>query len=357
MTSDLADPDSADASASEDTTVRTGGRPLAHQGATRPTRCSPASCSPTRSRASNSGPQDATGVTLTDTLPAGVTFESATPTQGTCSEASGTVTCALGTIANSAAARASRSRSAAQSAGTITNEAERHIRSHDPDSANNSASADDDGRPGRRPVPHEDRLPRPGAGRRAGHLHAHRAQRRARRTRPRRPSPTRCRAGSRSTPPHRRRAAARSLRAPSPARSARSPTKGPPRSRSCVRPSAPGTITNQASVSSSVRRPEHREQLRHGADDASPRQPSATRGPRARPRCGPRWCRPTTSARAPNRLHGPPLGSASCNPPVQRSSFLTIGSPDANAQALEHGRLPAPGGDHRRSRWTPTRPT
>ena len=37
---------------------------------------------------------------LTDTLPAGVTFDSATPSQGSCSEASGTVTCALGTIAD-----------------------------------------------------------------------------------------------------------------------------------------------------------------------------------------------------------------------------------------------------------------
>ena len=33
-------------------------------------------------------------------LPARVTFDSATPSQGTCSESSGTVTCALGTIAN-----------------------------------------------------------------------------------------------------------------------------------------------------------------------------------------------------------------------------------------------------------------
>ena len=50
--------------------------------------------------AHNAGPQDATGVTLTDTLPGGVTFDSATPSQGSCSQASGTVTCALGTIAD-----------------------------------------------------------------------------------------------------------------------------------------------------------------------------------------------------------------------------------------------------------------
>jgi hypothetical protein len=31
-----------------------------------------------------------------------------------------------------------------------------------------------------------------------------------------------------------------------------------------------------------------------------------------------------------NRMHGPPLAYASCNPPVATSSQLTIGSPDAN---------------------------
>ena len=33
---------------------------------------------------------------------------------------------------------------------------------------------------------------------------------------------------------------------------------------------------------------------------------------------------------APNRTHGPPLAFPSCNPPVQSSASLTIGSPDAN---------------------------
>jgi hypothetical protein len=35
----------------------------------------------------------------------------------------------------------------------------------------------------------------------------------------------------------------------------------------------------------------------------------------------------------PNRTHGPPLAFPSCNPPVQGSSFLTVGSPDANGAA------------------------
>jgi len=32
----------------------------------------------------------------------------------------------------------------------------------------------------------------------------------------------------------------------------------------------------------------------------------------------------------PNRTHGAPLAFPSCNPPVQSSGFLTVGSPDAN---------------------------
>lgn len=35
---------------------------------------------------------------------------------------------------------------------------------------------------------------------------------------------------------------------------------------------------------------------------------------------------------APNRTHGPPLASPSCNPPVAESSALTVGTPDANGQ-------------------------
>jgi choice-of-anchor C domain-containing protein len=52
----------------------------------------------------NNGPEPATGVTLIDTLPAEVIFDSATPTQGSCTPESGTVTCDLGDLANGAPA-------------------------------------------------------------------------------------------------------------------------------------------------------------------------------------------------------------------------------------------------------------
>jgi hypothetical protein len=35
----------------------------------------------------------------------------------------------------------------------------------------------------------------------------------------------------------------------------------------------------------------------------------------------------------PNRTHGPPLAFPSCNPPVQSSTAITVGSPDANGAA------------------------
>ncbi len=48
----------------------------------------------------NNGPNPAQGATVSDVLPGNVTFVSATAPQGTCTHASGTVSCALGTIPN-----------------------------------------------------------------------------------------------------------------------------------------------------------------------------------------------------------------------------------------------------------------
>jgi uncharacterized repeat protein (TIGR01451 family) len=52
----------------------------------------------------NNGPDPSTDATVTDTLPAGVTFVSATPSQGSCSQSAGTVTCMLGPLAGGASA-------------------------------------------------------------------------------------------------------------------------------------------------------------------------------------------------------------------------------------------------------------
>jgi uncharacterized repeat protein (TIGR01451 family)/LPXTG-motif cell wall-anchored protein len=47
----------------------------------------------------NAGPSDTRGVQIVDTLPAGVTFVSAAPDDGSCSESSGTITCDIGDLA------------------------------------------------------------------------------------------------------------------------------------------------------------------------------------------------------------------------------------------------------------------
>ena len=88
----------------------------------------------------NAGPQAATGVTVTDDLPAGVTFDSATPTQGSCAEAGGEVACALGTVASGDAASVELKVTAVDP-GAITNEAGVTSDIADPRPADNRASA------------------------------------------------------------------------------------------------------------------------------------------------------------------------------------------------------------------------
>jgi uncharacterized repeat protein (TIGR01451 family) len=90
----------------------------------------------------NNGPSNATGVSLTDTLPANVAFVSATPSQGTCSQAAGVVTCPLGAINNGANATVTIVVTpAAAAVGSISNTATATATEADPNAANNSASA------------------------------------------------------------------------------------------------------------------------------------------------------------------------------------------------------------------------
>lgn len=86
----------------------------------------------------NGGPATATGVSVVDTLPAGVTFVSATPSQGTCS-GTGPVTCSLGSLTNGATATISLVVQSAATGGSITNTATVSSTTTDPNPANNTA--------------------------------------------------------------------------------------------------------------------------------------------------------------------------------------------------------------------------
>lgn len=70
----------------------------------------------------NAGPSTATNVVVTDTLPAGLTFVSANPSQGTCNAAS-PVTCNIGTLLNGASATITLVANVTATSGTITNSA------------------------------------------------------------------------------------------------------------------------------------------------------------------------------------------------------------------------------------------
>jgi aldose sugar dehydrogenase len=86
----------------------------------------------------NNGPSPATSVVVTDNLPAGVSFVSATPAQGSCSGAT-TVTCNLGSLARNGSTVINIV-IVPQSAGTLTNNASVALSENDPDLADNSVS-------------------------------------------------------------------------------------------------------------------------------------------------------------------------------------------------------------------------
>ena len=90
---------------------------------------------------SNSGPDDAPGVVLTDDLPGSVAFGSATPSQGSCSHSAGTVTCPLGTITPGAPATVAIVVTP-NSPGTLTNSASVSSDVADSNPANNVDSED-----------------------------------------------------------------------------------------------------------------------------------------------------------------------------------------------------------------------
>lgn len=85
----------------------------------------------------NNGPDPATGVAVTDPLPAGLSFVSATASQGSCVNQAGTVTCNLGSLADDATATATI-RVTPQTAGSVSNSASVAGAQIDPIAANNT---------------------------------------------------------------------------------------------------------------------------------------------------------------------------------------------------------------------------
>jgi fimbrial isopeptide formation D2 family protein/uncharacterized repeat protein (TIGR01451 family) len=91
----------------------------------------------------NHGPSASSAVTVKDTLPAGTTFRSAAPSQGTCSANGQTVACQLGALASGGSAQVSITVEVSASAtGTLRNVAGVEGPEPDPDMSNNESSVE-----------------------------------------------------------------------------------------------------------------------------------------------------------------------------------------------------------------------
>jgi uncharacterized repeat protein (TIGR01451 family) len=88
----------------------------------------------------NNGPSDATGVTVVDPLPAGVTFVSSVPGPPTCNQSGGTVTCDLGALAAGGNTTVSIDTTVNSTGGILVNTASVSASETDPNPRNNSAS-------------------------------------------------------------------------------------------------------------------------------------------------------------------------------------------------------------------------
>jgi uncharacterized repeat protein (TIGR01451 family) len=91
---------------------------------------------------SNNGPASALSVVMTDTLPTAVTYVSSSATQGTCSQATGTVTCPIGTMSNGQIVTITINVTATtmSTSSYAVNSASVSSSTSDPDSANNTAT-------------------------------------------------------------------------------------------------------------------------------------------------------------------------------------------------------------------------
>lgn len=88
---------------------------------------------------SNNGPGAATAVNLSDVLPLTVTVVSATPSQGSCSQAGGVLNCALGTLASGAGASVALVVTPTTPGVTLTNTVSVASAETDPNTTNNAA--------------------------------------------------------------------------------------------------------------------------------------------------------------------------------------------------------------------------
>jgi uncharacterized repeat protein (TIGR01451 family) len=103
----------------------------------------------------NHGPSDATGLTVSDTTPAGVSVSSAEPSQGSCTITAGHLSCALGGLpAGGSAQVLVTAMTSASASGNLTNKATVTADQPDPDRANNTAS-DTVTVPSSRPAPEQ----------------------------------------------------------------------------------------------------------------------------------------------------------------------------------------------------------
>jgi uncharacterized repeat protein (TIGR01451 family)/fimbrial isopeptide formation D2 family protein len=91
----------------------------------------------------NHGPSESSAVTVKDTLPAGTSFKSAAPSQGTCSDSGQDVICQLGPLAAGASAQVSITvEVAATATGSLRNVATVEGPEPDPDKSNNESSVE-----------------------------------------------------------------------------------------------------------------------------------------------------------------------------------------------------------------------
>ncbi|WP_069470907.1 leucine-rich repeat domain-containing protein [Candidatus Marithrix sp. Canyon 246] len=88
----------------------------------------------------NLGPNEATNISIIDTLPSGTTFISASGTGWTCNESSGTVTCTLNSLSITSANSITIKVTALSTTGDISNKVEISSDILDPDTSNNNVT-------------------------------------------------------------------------------------------------------------------------------------------------------------------------------------------------------------------------